>query len=138
MAAHSAWGYVSYHCFQLGYHSLIKSSQGFGEGSAEAGPERYHILFFNILIGCSLCIKFLNWDWTPQSPPIHLYYKDLLRENSYEHIYRICDHFITHVHQLIFSTEMPRLSAAGRESISLIENWYMLNNFTCIQLLGII
>ena len=53
-------------------------------------------------------------------------------------MYRICDHFIAHVHQLIFNTEMPRLSVAGRESISIIGNWYMLKNFTFIRLVGII
>ena len=52
-------------------------------------------------------------------------------------MYNISDHFITHAHQLLFETEMPRISEAGWESISLIGNWYMMNKFTYIRLVGI-
>ena len=49
----------------------------------------------------------LNWAWTPQSPPIHLYYKELWKENSYLEMYNIYDHFITHAHQLLLGKRYP-------------------------------
>ena len=98
------------------------------------------IFYFSTYLLDVLCVSNLfpgmNWDWTPQILPIHLYYKDLWRENSYEKMYKICDHFITNAHQLLFGIEMPRLSVVGWESISLIGNWYMLKNFTYIHHVG--
>ena len=79
----------------------------------------------------------LNWAWTPKSPPINLYCKELWRENNYKEMYNICDHFIAQAHQLFFRTEMPRISEARRESISLIRNWYLLKHFTYIRLASI-
>ena len=52
-------------------------------------------------------------------------------------MYKICDYFITHAHQLSFGTEMTRISKVGRESISLIKNCYLLKYFTYIYLVGI-
>ena len=64
----------------------------------------------------------LNWAWTLKSLPIHLYCKELWRENSYKEMYTICDQFIAPTYRLFFITEMPRISEAGRESISQIGN----------------
>ena len=52
-------------------------------------------------------------------------------------MYNICDHFIAYAHQLLFGTEMPRISEAGWEMISLIGNWYMMKKFTYIHLTGV-
>ena len=49
-------------------------------------------------------------------------------------MYNICNHFMAYAHQLLFGSEMPKISEAGRESISLIGNWYMLKDFTYIRL----
>lgn len=54
----------------------------------------------------------MKWAWTPQSPPIHLYYKELWKENNYKEIYSICNHFMVYAHQLLFGSWMPRISKA--------------------------
>ena len=55
----------------------------------------------------------MKWAWTPQSPPIHLYYKELWKENNYKEMYIICNHFVAEAHQLLFGLEMPRITEAG-------------------------
>ena len=79
----------------------------------------------------------MKWAWTPQIPPIHLYCKELWKENSYKELYIICNHFLAKAHQLLFGSEMLRITEAGRDLISLIGNWYMLKDFTYICLAGI-
>lgn len=79
----------------------------------------------------------MKWAWKPQSPSIHLYCKELWKENNFREMYIICNHFLAEAHQLLFGSEMPKIIEAGRESISLIENWYMLRDFTYIHLTGI-
>lgn len=39
--------------------------------------------------------------------------------------------------QLFFGVDMPQISEAGCEAISQIGNWYFLNNFTYIMIVGI-
>lgn len=100
------------------------------------------IFYFTAYLLDALCASNsfpgLNWAWNPKIPPIHLYCKELWKENNYKEMYKICAHFIAHAHQLFFRTEMPRLYEAERESICLIRNWYLLKNFTYIRLAGII
>lgn len=52
-------------------------------------------------------------------------------------MYIICNHFLAKAHQLLFGSEMPRITEAGIYLISLIINWYMLKDFTDICLAGI-
>ena len=52
-------------------------------------------------------------------------------------MYIICNHFLVEAHQLLFGLEMARIIEAGRDSIYLIGNWYMLKDFTYIFLTGI-
>ena len=47
----------------------------------------------------------LNWAWTLKSPLIHLYCKELWRENSYKEMYTICDQFIAPTYKLFFGTK---------------------------------
>ena len=70
----------------------------------------------------------------PPKPTIHLYCKELWKENSYKEMYIICNHFLAEAHQLLFGSEMPRITKARRDPISLIRNWYMLKDFTYIYL----
>ena len=49
----------------------------------------------------------LKWAWTPKCPPIHIYCRELWRENNYKEMYVICDHFITPTHRLFFRDDMP-------------------------------
>lgn len=79
----------------------------------------------------------LNWAWTLKSLSIHLYCKELWRENSYKEMYTIYDQFIARTYILFFGTEMPQIAEAGLESISQIGNWYLLKHFTYIRLAGI-
>ena len=52
-------------------------------------------------------------------------------------MYIICNHFLAETHQLLFRSEMPRITEVGQDSISLIKNRYMLKDFTYIHLTGI-
>lgn len=79
----------------------------------------------------------MKWAWNPQSPPIHLYFKELWKENSFREMYIICNHFLDEAHQLLFGLEMPRITEVGRDSIAQTGNWYMLRDFTYICLAGI-
>jgi hypothetical protein len=64
----------------------------------------------------------LNWAWTPKSFLIHMYCKELWRENNYKEMYNICDQFIAPAQQHFFGIDMPRISEARWESISQIKN----------------
>jgi hypothetical protein len=52
-------------------------------------------------------------------------------------MYSICYHFLAEAHQLLFGSEMPKITEVGRDLISLIRNWDMLQDFTYIHLDGI-
>ena len=52
-------------------------------------------------------------------------------------MYNISDQFLAPAHGMIFGSEMPRISEAGREAISHIGNWYLLRYFTYIRVVGI-
>ena len=49
----------------------------------------------------------LNWSWTLRSPPIHLYCKELWRENNYKEMYTICDQFIAPAYRFFLGLKCP-------------------------------
>ena len=64
----------------------------------------------------------MKWAWNPQSPPIHLYCKELWKENSFREMYIICNHFLAEAHQRLFGSKMPSITEVGRDSIAQIGN----------------
>ena len=83
----------------------------------------YFVGYLLDVLGASNSFPGLNWAWTLKILPIHLYCKELWRENSYKEKYTICDQCITPAYRLFFGAKMPQISEAGRESISQIGNW---------------
>ena len=79
----------------------------------------------------------LKWAWSPKFPHVHIYCKELWRENIYKEMYTICDHFIASVHKLFFGVDMPWILEVGWEYISHIGSWFFLKHFTYIWILGI-
>ena len=97
----------------------------------------YFFTYLMDILCASNSFPCMKWAWNPQRHPIHLYCKELWKEKSFKEMYIICNHFLAKAHQLLFRSEIPRITRAGHDSIAQIENWYMLKDSTYIHLAGI-
>ena len=52
----------------------------------------------------------MNWKWTKQNPPIHIYYSTLWEDKCIPLIYEICDQFIGAIYPMLYKKDAPRLS----------------------------
>ena len=77
------------------------------------GTTFYFFAYLMHILCASNSFSGMKWAWTPQSPPIHLYCKELWKENNYKEMYSICNHFLAEAHQLLFGSEIPRITEAG-------------------------
>lgn len=117
--------------------NLLKALERAMQKSDPNGTTFYCSAYLMDILCASNSFLGMKWAWNPQICPIHLYCKELQKENSFIEMYIICNHFLAEAHQLLFGSEMPRITKAGRDSISLIGNQYMLRYFTYICLAGI-
>ena len=73
----------------------------------------------------STFLQALNWNWTDQSPPIHIYCTDMWEENFIPRIYELCDLFLGSMYYNIFKFDAPAFSKISREMISMFGDWYV-------------
>ena len=61
----------------------------------------------------------LNWNWTDQSSPAHIYCTNMWDDNFIPHIYELCDLFLRSMYYNIFKADAPTFSKSARELISM-------------------
>ena len=72
----------------------------------------------------STSFSILNWNWTDQSPSVHIYRVDMWDDNFMPRIYELCDLFLGSMYYNIFKDDAPAFSNSAREMISMFGNWY--------------
>ena len=114
--------------------NMLKALERAMQKTDPKGTTFYFSAYLMDIMCASNSFTGLKWAWAPQRPPIHLYCKELWKERNYREMYIICNHFFVKSHQLLFGSEMTKITKEGRDSISLIRNLYMLKDFTFIRL----
>ena len=115
-------------------HNLLKALERVMPRSDPKATTFYFYAYLMDVLCGSNSFPGMKWAWNPQSPSIHLYCKELWKENSFREMYIICNHFLAEAHQLLFGSEMTRITEVGHDSIAKIKNWYMLRDLTYIHL----
>ena len=93
--------------------NILKSMERAMQKTNSKGTTFYFSSYLMDVLCASNDLLGMKWAWTPQSPPIHLYYKELWKENNYKEMYSICNHFLADAHQLLFGSDMPKISKVG-------------------------
>ena len=84
----------------------------------------------------STAFSALNWNWTDQSPSVHIYCDDMWDDNFIPRIYELCDLFLGSMYYKIFKADAPAFSQKSRELISVYGDWYVGEYFSYIRIWG--
>ena len=93
--------------------NLLKELERVMQKSDRKGTTFHFSAYLMDVLCASNSFPGMKWAWNPQSPPIHLYCKELWKENNLREMYIICNHFLAEAHQLLFGSEIPRITKAG-------------------------
>jgi hypothetical protein len=99
----------------------------------------FYMFSFLIDVICAYVpIPEMIWKWTPDLPPIHVYFSELWVSKYHEHFYHICDCFMAPLYHLFFGHTLHRLLGEALETLQEIVDWYMEKNIPIFTSLVVI